>query len=204
MIRKLSLKSRLRASATRTSAKASTTYGHGGSWSSFHQDNLVRSTSTIGTSDCLNLDVQHRCRPRCSSRCIRSQLQLGPLRLRTFCLAVEVFQKFMTRRIVERLRREVIASAVLSGAIGRAPKGLVAIWTWPQPQPIDELKAADAEATELETGTISFSEACKRKGTTSERVLMQRARDGKLFKKYGLQPPGANNRTPRDPGTYGP
>jgi capsid protein len=104
-----------------------------------------------------------------------------------YCLAIEVFQRWLTRRCVERLRREVTATAILSGVLPRQPPGVIAIWTWPQPQPIDELKNAEAEAIQLDTGTISFSEACKRRGTTAERVALQRRRDSRLLKKHGLR-----------------
>lgn len=115
-----------------------------------------------------------------------------------FIEVIKVFQGWLTWQVVERNRREVLSTAILNGRLARPPKGVTAIYTWPRPQPIDELKSADAEAAELLNGTLSFTEACKRRGTTAQRVVLQRKKDKRLLESNGLPNVGPVEQTQSD------
>lgn len=88
---------------------------------------------------------------------------------------------------LKRLVRIVIAEAILAGVLPFPPTGYKIAFIWPAMPQVDEDKAAKAEQKYLQSGTLSYSEACiQGHGRRASDIIRQRQRDDRRLAAAGL------------------
>jgi lambda family phage portal protein len=94
-----------------------------------------------------------------------------------------------------RLVSLVVGEAILRNVVGPPPKRYWKSLIWPAQPKIDEQKAANAERTFIDSGTVSYSEACATNhGRRAADVIRSRQRDARLLAEAGLTPAGRQRR----------
>jgi lambda family phage portal protein len=87
-----------------------------------------------------------------------------------------------------RLLKIVLTEAFLAGQIGPAPKKWTAAWGWPKMPHVDPVKEATAERTRMESGTLTYQDACTANGQDVDLVIAKRVADAKKLAEAGLPP----------------
>lgn len=101
------------------------------------------------------------------------------------------FQRFMIVHVVDRIYREWLKMAILTGAIPGLTDADYTRWTRVEWQPrgfdwIDPLKDAQGDLLEIAAGTNNLTLMAAKRGRNLERVVQQRAREIKMLEKYGV------------------
>lgn len=68
------------------------------------------------------------------------------------------------------------------------PETVTLRWLWPKQPHVDPQKEANAERTQVETGTLPYAEACANNGRDEDDVIASRARTARKLSAAGLPP----------------
>jgi capsid protein len=107
-------------------------------------------------------------------------------------------RRWLERRVMFDLVDQVLREAELYAAanpaweysvLARRPKDADYAFTWQPMVAVDAEKDAQDEAQRLESGTLSYDEACARSGRNAKLTIQQIAATVKAFKKAGLPLP---------------
>lgn len=84
--------------------------------------------------------------------------------------------------------RNAYRSGDLSQLPPERPADVEAEWIWPRPPRVDPQKEAEADKAELDMGTLTYSAACGRRGTSAETIIATRQRDNEALEAANLPP----------------
>lgn len=88
--------------------------------------------------------------------------------------------------VIGRWLRSVIREAELAGLLPAAPPDVNFSWTWPALASVKPLEDAQTEEQEMINGTLTFSEACRRRNLDPKTVISEQQKDAK--NREGLPP----------------
>ena len=91
--------------------------------------------------------------------------------------AVGTVQGWLGRIGLDRIEAVVMREAELAGEIEEAPEDAEHSWGWIKPPHVDPTKETTSERSDLQNGTVSWSDAVIARGDDPERVLAARKHD---------------------------
>ena len=94
-------------------------------------------------------------------------------------------QGWLGRHLI-RLESLVAQEAELMGLLPPAPLDMQRAFVWPHAPHVDPLKEANAERTQLENGSLTYTQLCASRGVSIEAMIAQRKRENELLKAPNL------------------